>query len=768
MAMAPHNLCIIITAVAFVSVCHGLSNRCHPQESQALLSFQASFNGSRPLSWMNGTDCCTMWHGISCDIRTNHVISVSVVSHYTVHFGGMLSDTLCHLPFLRELTLKGVAGITTIPSCLRNLQSLHLNFNESREVIPPTICQLTSLTDLDLSRNGFNGNIPSCLGNLSSLTHLVLAFNQLSGRIPDSLGSLSSLHALYLDGNQLSGNIPDSLGNLSLLKYLSLSNNKLSGTIPSSFAQLFSLTSFSSTGNAFNESIPSSPFPSSIIDLSLSLNYESISETFFHNLTEMRHLYLSNCILNISSTWIPSFQLESLNLISCKIDDQIPAWISTQFSINSLELVNNSLVGEIPYWLWDTSPFLNYVNLSRNNLEGRLFSNTSTWMRLSILDVSGNALTGHMPSIWPPKLTALVLKDNLFSGNIPPSLGSLSQLRLLNLGNNNFSGIIPPSLANCSRLQVLNLGNNGLEGTLPQEFGKLSWLYSLVVRSNKLEGPFPLSIANCLELQVLDIGNNSFEGQIPELVGNISKLRVLVMEGNNFKGSIPSEIGQLTDLHILHLSSNFISGFIPKTILYFEAMSKVTQDGSVLSNEDASYYESDLYYQDGLDMISKSIDEQNPYILSTLTSIDLSNNQLDGEVPSDLGKLKGLMFLNLSMNNLQGTIPSSLGELNQLESLDLSENRFSGTIPEDLKYLSYLGSFNLSNNNLSGSIPQGQQMNTFDESSFLGNPNLWGCPLPKNCSWPKFASHAPPLTKKEVKGKKISWYGIAVGLSYGA
>ncbi|XP_059070370.1 receptor-like protein Cf-9 homolog [Cryptomeria japonica] len=150
-------------------------------------------------------------------------------------------------------------------------------------------------------------------------------------------------------------------------------------------------------------------------------------------------------------------------------------------------------------------------------------------------------------------------------------------------------------------------------------------------------------------------------------------------------------------------------------------------------------------------MTVKGLELHYSYTLSTLKGIDLSNNQLNGHVPFDFGKLKGLRFLNLSMNNLTGVIPPSFGEMSQLESLDLSSNRFYGSIPAEFQSLTSLECLNLSSNNLSGSIPQGGQMITFENTSYSGNPYLEGCPLPKKCSWPKFD---PPLPSgKDIQGE---------------
>lgn len=68
-------------------------------------------------------------------------------------------------------------------------------------------------------------------------------------------------------------------------------------------------------------------------------------------------------------------------------------------------------------------------------------------------------------------------------------------------------------------------------------------------------------------------------------------------------------------------------------------------------------------YNDRMKMDSKGRDEDYAYIFSNMVSIDLSNNQLNWNVRSTLGKLKGLKVLNLSMNNLNGTIPNNIAQL---------------------------------------------------------------------------------------------------------
>ena len=51
--------------------------------------------------------------------------------------------------------------------------------------------------------------------------------------------------------------------------------------------------------------------------------------------------------------------------------------------------------------------------------------------------------------------------------------------------------------------------------------------------------------------------------------------------------------------------------------------------------------------------------------------LDLSSNQLSGEIPAELANLSNLEDLDLSSNQLSGEIPAELANLSNLEDLDL-------------------------------------------------------------------------------------------------
>jgi LRR receptor-like serine/threonine-protein kinase FLS2 len=70
-----------------------------------------------------------------------------------------------------------------------------------------------------------------------------------------------------------------------------------------------------------------------------------------------------------------------------------------------------------------------------------------------------------------------------------------------------------------------------------------------------------------------------------------------------------------------------------------------------------------------------------------------------------IGSLRGLTLLDLSNNNLTGNIPSTIGGLQRFQRLYLDDNKIEGFIPKDICQLKNLGELSLSNNKISGPIP---------------------------------------------------------------
>lgn len=71
-------------------------------------------------------------------------------------------------------------------------------------------------------------------------------------------------------------------------------------------------------------------------------------------------------------------------------------------------------------------------------------------------------------------------------------------------------------------------------------------------------------------------------------------------------------------------------------------------------------------------------------LLDRLTSLDLGNNMITGTLPSQLGQLVKLKYLSLVSNICSGAIPTELGQLDKAEEILLHFNELTGSVPESM------------------------------------------------------------------------------------
>ena len=66
---------------------------------------------------------------------------------------------------------------------------------------------------------------------------------------------------------------------------------------------------------------------------------------------------------------------------------------------------------------------------------------------------------------------------------------------------------------------------------------------------------------------------------------------------------------------------------------------------------------------------------------SSLEILDLTGNEISGELPESISALENLQSLLLTNNMINGTIPESINEMGRLVDVRLDGNQISGVIP---------------------------------------------------------------------------------------
>ncbi|XAR65467.1 Non-specific serine/threonine protein kinase [Bertholletia excelsa] len=701
---------------------------------------------------------------------TNSSISISTLDLTGNCMGSTIHHWLLHLSgTLVDLNLIGACLKSPILDIFQNMTSLSilsLSVNQLEGALPKSLGKLCNLKMLDLSINNYTEDLSEFLNNLSgciekkmkilnlfgnhftgllpdlarfsSLRELNLGFNQLNGFAPAAITRMHSLAVLKLNENTIRGTLPDFTG-CSSLKELYLSANQMNGTLTTSISQLSELEILDLHGNSF-EGV--------------------ITEVHLANLTKLKYLDLSSnsFAFNLSTTWLPPFQLDYIVLGSCKLGTYFPRWLQSQRNFSILDISNCGISDTIPTWFWDLPPGLFYLNVSHNRIRGKLPDLSSKFVEYAAIDMSFNELDGHVLSL-PVNLSLLNLSNNKFCGTIS-FICSLSGklLNYLDLSINQFFGGIPDCWSPFRRLEILNLAHNGLSGILPNSMGAITSLQTLNLNNNSILGRLPIFFQNYTQLLFVDLGMNQLSGEIPPWIGErLLQLKVLNLRSNKFNGTLSSNLCYLQYICVLDLSHNGITGTIPSCLSNLTSMSN--KDNLFAIPWYGYHYASQ--YVDSTILGWKGQEHEYRRNIGQLKVIDLSSNKLYGVLPEGITKLVGLVALNLSRNKLQGMISPNIGQLTLLESLDLSRNQFCGEIPATMVKLYFLSYLDLSYNRLSGKIPSSTQLQSFSASQYIGNAGLCGPPTTLNCPGDEESKVPPRSEEDQEDGEEFErWFYI--------
>jgi Leucine-rich repeat (LRR) protein len=259
--------------------------------------------------------------------------------------------------------------------------------------------------------------------------------------------------------------------------------------------------------------------------------------------------------------------------------------------------------------------------------------------RLTELTLDQAGYTGSLSSINLPYLEILEISNNYFTGSIPDSLSNLTRLSRLSLSFNSFTGEIPSSIgSSLSNLQELYLNNNNLQGTIPSSFNNLKSLTRLELQQNNLTGKFP-DLGSLQNLYYIDLSDNKFSGDPFEFPVTLPVSLVQIsMRNNNLTGLTSESFKNLNYLQVVDFSSNKINGYVPSIFFQLPSLQQLT-----LSFNEFSSIETPSFGTESLQ--------------NELIAVDLSNNQLQGFLPSFLAFLPKLSSLSLENNRFTGLIP---------------------------------------------------------------------------------------------------------------
>ncbi|HYG03930.1 MAG TPA: T9SS type A sorting domain-containing protein [Chryseosolibacter sp.] len=357
-----------------------------------------------------------------------------------------------------------------------------------------------------------------------------------------------------------------------------------------------------------------------------------------------------------------------------------------------------------------------------NATNGAGWVNNTNWL-------TGPVNTWYGISVTAGKITAIALPDNNLMGEIPASIGTLNELGSMDLRGNSLTGTVPASVSNLGALQKLNLSGNALEGEinfLPVQVEYLSlrdnqftglptapaFLKNADVSENDLTA-IP-NFANSL-VDTLNVSDNNLEFDDLEPNVSIPAFSYIPQDSVGEKSFILRELGTSVTIE-----SNF--GGTANQYVWNKngtSMSVTSQDLSLtnLTIEDDAFYNVELTNTTlpGLTLKAFATELRISSLVRDSLALVALYNSTNGTSWTDrtgwleedqrLADWVGVTItssrvtsLDLSANNLSGNVAPSIVDMQSLTTIDLADNNLT-SLP-NLSLISSLTSLNVANNNL--------------------------------------------------------------------
>ena len=260
--------------------------------------------------------------------------------------------------------------------------------------------------------------------------------------------------------------------------------------------------------------------------------------------------------------------LAKLQLSGSQVSGEIPESIGKLTHLTVLSLGETKIRGSIPASL---SKLRNlwFIDLETLGLNGDL-SILRGLRKLTHVHFSSNRITGTIPldiGESCPYLKEVLLQNNKLIGQLPRSIGMLSNLETMNVAKNKLSGLIPVELFNVS-VRVLILSSNQFTGFEQGSKSHFKYL-KIFMAANLADFNCPLStMLSYVEksrrtLMQIDISHSNVYGRLPGWIFTFRRLTFLKLASNKLNGTIPSPWNNLPYLTMLDIQDNNFSGEIP-------------------------------------------------------------------------------------------------------------------------------------------------------------------------------------------------------------
>jgi len=553
------------------------------------------------------------------------------------------------------------------------------------------------VTKIELVNNNLDGKFTEEFTALTELTKLELDSNLISGTLDIDFGVFKKLDTISLTRNELTGQVPDGLGKIFGLTSIKLSANQLSGEIPSRLINCKELVEFHVDSNMYTTA-----------------NIEPIFR--WGNLDHFKENFLYSPQYDIGKTdtvtkdWGDNLTIEIEGYTPGSADTYqwfkdsvlLPGETSAQYSVNQITSadsgmyfcqVKNTIATELTL---SSKPIKVVVNGSAagagvpldeylalveiyDTLMGDNWKNSENWLDTtfySVKDWYGISVDfGHVIKFEMP--------DNNLT-HMPYQLNEFAELEVIDLSSGDFTDSVP-NYGNLDGLTELNVGDNNFN--FKQLTPVTRWANYNNFKNDFIYTPQPTNIGadTLLQVQYNDTINVTVNGYDADENDNFEW----------FKNGISVQSGpENTVKKKAWFDDN-------NTVYHYEVTNSLLPDLTLISGDytiKVNYSSNDSIALSGLKMVYDTLQEiwtgdtifNWPLVTAEegyVSALDFSGLKMDGEISPWLAAFDSLTWLDLSNNNLEGEVPDfdpnksatlkSVNSVNPtLEYLNLANNNF--------------------------------------------------------------------------------------------